>query len=211
MRNHLLLISLAVIGSAGTLVGVDAGGCENSAMHASAPREIRRTLSNGRGDRFQIAPSYYSSKLATSVRYASERSSHKFAGATRVVLDNFDATDKNAAAARLQLDNNDVVFSPFGDQSITAVFYAFFQVKLTRMSDTDPTLGNRCIFAIEMPREHARALGKNSLRLVAQAGPGCRPSGVRLLLTNLHGDVTDTLELWAPGSGSAATRFSVFQ
>src|ERR1017187_4354664 len=71
-------------------------------------------------------------------KFASERSSHKFAGATRVVLDNFDPMDKDSKSASLQLDNNDVIFSDFGEQQITAVFYKSFEVKLTRLKGADP-------------------------------------------------------------------------
>ena len=47
-------------------------------------------------------------------RYASERSSHQFAGATRIVLENFDPLDREARSTFLQFDKNEVAFNRFG-------------------------------------------------------------------------------------------------
>lgn len=209
MRKYLWIISLAGVVTAGAF-GMNVNGWENSTIISASPRTDRRLLPNGSyGNAYQLAPSFDGLNPKFSVRYASERSPHSFAGATRVVLDCFDATDKNATTARLQLDNNEVSYSSFGDQRITVVYYASFPVKLTRLSEADPTFGNRCMFAIEIPREYALTLGENSLRLVSPMGLRSQPDGVRLLLTNRQGTVTDTLQLWAPGSESGAPRYSV--
>jgi hypothetical protein len=141
-------------------------------------------------------------------KYASERSPHKFAGATRVVLDNFDPTDKDAKSASLQLDNNDVIFSEFGEPQVTAVFYKSFQVKLTRRKGADPEGKDRCMFEVELPKEYAAALGENSLRLVAPVGAKSQPREVRLLLMNLKGQVTSTLELRPVGNSAKAASSS---
>jgi hypothetical protein len=144
-----------------------------------------------------------------SVRYASERSPHRFAGATRVVLDYFDPMDKDAKSASLQLDNNDVSFSPFGEPRVTTAFYKAFQIKLTRLNGADLEGKDRCIYAVGLPKEIAAALGESSLRLATPVGTKSQPRGVRLLLMNLQGQVTDTLELRPPGNGADAAPFSV--
>jgi hypothetical protein len=46
-----------------------------------------------------------------------------------------------------------------------------------------------------LPKEHAEALGKNSLRLVALIGTKSELPGVRLLVVNPEDKVTQTLEL----------------
>ena len=142
-------------------------------------------------------------------KYASERGQHKFAGATRVVLDNFDPMDKDSKSASLQLDNNDVIFSAFGEQRITAVFYKSFQIKLTRLKGADPEGKDRCIFSVELPKEYAAALSGSSLRLVAPVGAKSQPREVRLLLLNLKGQVTSTLELRPAGNSSKASSISI--
>src|ERR1043166_916877 len=124
----------------------------------------------------QVLPS------ATLGKYASERSQHTFAGATRVALDNYDAMDKDAKSAWLQLDNNNVSFSEYGEQQVTVVFYKSFQVKLTRLNGVDPDARDRRIFTVELPKEHVAALEGSSLRLVTPAGAASQPEGVRLLL-----------------------------
>lgn len=146
---------------------------------------------------------------ATLSKYASERSPHTFAGATRVVLDNYDAMDKDAKSAWLQLDNNDVSFSEYGEQQVTVVFYKSFQVKLTRLNGADPDGRDRRIFAVELPIEYAAALGGSSLRLVTPAGAASQPEGVRLLLVNPQNQITATLELRPSGNASLAPRSSV--
>jgi hypothetical protein len=125
------------------------------------------------------------------------------------VLDNFDPMDKNAKAASLQLDNNDVIFSAFGTRRVTTVFYQAFQIKLTRQDGADPEGRNRCIFAVELPKEYAAALGERSLQLVAPVGDRSLPRGVRLMLMTRQGQVTATLELRPPGDGSDVLRFTV--
>lgn len=130
-----------------------------------------------------------------SVRYVSERSAYPFVGATRVALESFDPADKDAKSAMLQLDNNEVTFSAFGEPRITAVFYKFVEVKLTRLDMTDPTAKDRRIFAVELPKEFAACLGKNSLRLVTPIGPKNEPAGIRLLVVNPEDKVTQVLEL----------------
>lgn len=142
------------------------------------------------------------------VRYVSERSPHRFAGATRVVLDNFDPMDKETRSASLQLDNNDVTFSEFGEQQITTVYYQSFQIKLTRLKSRDPNGTDRRIYLVELPKEYAATLGESSLRLVAQVGAKSQPKGVRLMLVNRQDQVTDALELWT-GTSPGALRFSV--
>ena len=67
-------------------------------------------------------------------KYSSDRSQHKFLGATRIVLTDFDAAAKDAKSAMLQLDMNDVVFSTYGDSRITTVFFKPFEVKLTPLT-----------------------------------------------------------------------------
>ena len=129
-----------------------------------------------------------------SVKFASERSPYPFAGATRVVLDGFDPTDKDAKSAMLQLDKNEVTFSSFGEPRITAVFYKAFQVKLTRLKLADPAGKDRRIFSVELPKEIAADLGKNSLRLVTP-GPKSDAAGIRLLVVNPEDKVTQILEL----------------
>ena len=133
-------------------------------------------------------------------KYASERKVQTFAGATRVTIDDFDPADKDAKAALLQLDNNEVSFSPFGEMQVTAVFYKPFPVKLTRLVVADPEKKDRHLFAVEVPKEFAEGLGKNSLKLVASAGTKSQPPGVRLLLVNQEGKVTDALELRSLGN-----------
>ena len=142
-------------------------------------------------------------------KYASDRSPHKFAGATRVVLDNFDPLDKDSKSASLQLDNNDVIFSTFGEQRVTAVFYKPFQVKLMRLKGADPEGRDRCMFEVELPKEFADVLGKSTLRLVAPVGAKSQPREVRLLLLNLKGQVTSTLELRPAGNASKSSTSSV--
>jgi hypothetical protein len=129
------------------------------------------------------------------VRFASERSPYPFVGATRVVLDGFDPKDKDAKSAMLQLDKNEVTFSSFGDPRITAVFYKPFQVKLTRLNMADPSAKNRRIFSLELPKEFAADLGKNSLCLVTLIDTKSEPADVRLLVVNPKGKVMQTLEL----------------
>jgi hypothetical protein len=128
-------------------------------------------------------------------RYTSDRNANTFVGATRVVLDDFDPTDKEAKSATLQLDKNEVTFSSFGDPQITAVSYKSFPVKLTRLKIADPAGKDRRIFSVALPKEHAEALGKNSLRLVALIGTKSELPGVRLLVVNPEDKVTQTLEL----------------
>lgn len=210
MRNTLLILSLTGLAGTGyALIGVDAGEQERSPKNFAVSLDGQRNLFNEHHDS-QIVPRSFDLERARSVRYASERSPHKFAGATRVVLDGFDPLDKNAKSARLQLDNNDVTFSEFGDQRITVAFYQSFQVSLTRRDGADPTLGNRIVFAMELPKENAVALGENSLQLVAPVGLGSEPRGVRLLLLNLQRQVTDTLELRPPRDDADALRLSAF-
>lgn len=210
MRNTLLILSLTGLVTAGyALIGVDAGEQERSPKNFSASLDGTRNLSNER-HASQIVPRSFDLERAHSVLYASERSPHKFAGATRVVLDDFHPLDNNAKSARLQLDNNDVTFSEFGDQRITVAFYQSFQVSLTRRDGADPTLGNRIVFAVELPKEYAVALGESSLQLVAPVGLRSEPKGVRLLLLNLQGQVTDTLELRPPRDGAGVLRLSAF-
>jgi hypothetical protein len=146
---------------------------------------------------------------ATLGKYASERSPHRFAGATRVVLDKFDAMDKDAKSARLQLDNNDVSYSEFGEEQITVVFYKSFQVDLTRLNGADPDGRERRIFAVELPKEYAAALEGSTLRLVTRVGATSELRGVRLLLLNPQSQVTATLELRSSGAASLRPRFSI--
>jgi hypothetical protein len=130
-----------------------------------------------------------------SVKYTSERSPYPFVGATRVVVDGFDPTDKDAKSATLYLDKNEVMYSSFGDQRLTAVFYKPFQVKLTRLNMADPSGKDRRIFLVELPKEFAADLGKNSLRLVTLIGTKSDPTGLRLLVVNPEDKVTQVLEL----------------
>jgi hypothetical protein len=125
------------------------------------------------------------------------------------VLDQFDRMDKAAKAASLQLDKNDVSFSAFGEQRVTTGFYQAFQVKLARLDEADPDGMDACIFSMELPKEYAAALGESSLRLVAPVGARSQSRGVRLLLVNLQGQVTDTLELRPPGNRSGALQIAV--
>lgn len=128
-------------------------------------------------------------------RYLSDRSQHKFLGATRIVLSDFDATAKDSKSASLQLDMNEVVFSTFGDSRVTTAFYKPFEVKLTPLKITDPAGKDRRIYAVELPAEFVETLGKNSLRLVAPIAEKGQPAGVRLLLVDSQGKMTATLEL----------------
>jgi hypothetical protein len=141
-------------------------------------------------------------------KYASERSPHKFAGATRVVLDNFDPLDKDSKSASLQLDNNDVSFTEFGEQQITAVFYKAFTVKLTRRKGAGPEGKDPCVFDVELPKEYAAALGESSLRIVTPVGTKSQPREVRLLLMNSKGQIMSTLELRPAGNSSKASSSS---
>jgi hypothetical protein len=127
-------------------------------------------------------------------KFTSERSPYPFVGATRVVIDGFDPTDKDAKSASLVLDKNEVTLNAFGDPQITAVFYKPFQVKLTRLNMADPGGKDRLLFSVELPKEFASDIGKNSLRLVT-AGPKMAGAGIRLLLVNQDGKVTQVLEL----------------
>jgi hypothetical protein len=133
-------------------------------------------------------------------KYASERSPYTFVGATRVVMDGFDPADKDAKSATLQLDQNEVNFSSFGEARITAVFYKPFAVKLTRLNLADPSGKDRRIFSVELPSDLAADLGKNSLRLVTWAGAKSEPAGIRLLLVNPENKVTQVLELRSAGN-----------
>jgi hypothetical protein len=128
-------------------------------------------------------------------KYTSERSLHKFAGATRIVLDNFDPMDKQAKSVSLQLDNNEVSFSEFGEQRVTAVFYQAVEAKITLIHEADSKGKHGRIYLIELPKEHAAALGEHTLRLVATAGSASQANGARLLLINREGKVTSALEL----------------
>jgi hypothetical protein len=130
-----------------------------------------------------------------SAKYTSERSPYPFVGATRVVVDGFDPTDKDAKSATLYLDKNEVMFSSFGDSRLTAVFYKPFQVKLTRLNIVDPSGKDRRIFSVELPKEFAADIGKNSLRLVTLIGTKSDPTGLRLLVVNPEDKVTQVLEL----------------
>jgi hypothetical protein len=128
-------------------------------------------------------------------RYMSERSHHKFLGATRIVLSNFDGAAKDAKSALLQFDRNDVVFSTFGDSRITTVFYKPFEVKLTQLKLADPEAKGRRIYGVELPAEFVEALGKNSLRLVAPVAEKGQAAGARLLLADAQGKTITTLDL----------------
>jgi hypothetical protein len=141
-------------------------------------------------------------------KYASERSPHKFAGATRVVLDEFDPLDKDSKSALLQLDNNDVNFTEFGEQQITAVFYKPFQVKVTRRKGAGTEGKDPCVFDVELPKEQAVALGEGSLRIVTPVGTKSQPREVRLLLMNGKGQITNTLELRPAGKSSKSSSSS---
>ena len=129
------------------------------------------------------------------VKYASERSPYPFVGATRVMIDGFDANDNDAKSAMLQLDKNEMTFSAFGEARITAVLFKPFQVKLTRLKLADPSGKDRRIFSVELPNEFAADLGKNSLQLVTPAGTKSEPTGIRLLLVNPENKVIHVLEL----------------
>jgi len=131
------------------------------------------------------------------VKYTSERSPYPFVGATRVVIDGFDATDNDAKSATLQLDKNEMTFSSFGEARLTAVLYKPFQVKLTRLKLPDPSGKDRRIFSVELPNEFAADLGKNSLQLVTPAGTKSEPMGIRLLVVNPESKVIHVLELRA--------------
>ena len=135
-----------------------------------------------------------------SAKYMSERSPYPFIGATRVAIEGFDASDKDANSATLQLDKNEVVFSSFGETRITAVFYKPFQVKLTRLTMADPSGKGRRIYSVEVPKEFAADLGKNSLRLVTPTGEKSEPAGIRLLLVNSENKVTQTVDLRPAGN-----------
>src|SRR5215213_8963287 len=82
-------------------------------------------------------------------KYASERSLHKFAGATRIVLDNFDPMDSHAKSVSLQMDNNEVSFSALGEQRVTAVFYQAIQAQLTLLNEADPNGKHGRIYLVE--------------------------------------------------------------
>jgi hypothetical protein len=128
-------------------------------------------------------------------RYASDRNAISFIGATRIVLEGFDATDKDAKSATLQLDKNALTFSVFGDAQITTVFYKPFPVELTALKIADPAGKDRRIFAVALPKEQAEGLGKNSVRLVAPANAKGETPAVRLLLVNPEGKVVQAVEL----------------
>ena len=132
------------------------------------------------------------------VRFASERSPYPFFGASRVMVEDFDPTDKGATAAMLQLDKNEVLYSSFGEPRVTAVFYKPFQVKLTRLNIADPAGKGRHMFSVELPKEVAADLGKNSLRLVTVPTKDSELVGIRLLLVNPDNKVTQILELRPP-------------
>ena len=210
MRNILNIISqaaLTVLAGAGDAVAqlraYAGGGGSSPSVYSGDYRGQKFSPSRRTGVKAdQPAPGF-------PVRYASERSTHRFAGATRVVLDNFDPMDRGAKSALLQLDNNDVNFSTFGEPRITTVFYQPFPVKLTRFNGADTDGRDRCIYAVEVPNEYAAAFGDNSLRLVAPVGARSQPRGVRLMLINLQGQVTDTLDLRPVGNGSDVLPFSV--
>src|ERR1043165_3710027 len=175
MRNTLSILSLAGLtmlvraGGAFAQVRVYADGWGDSPSISYGDYASRgySLFNKSHGNVLQIAPSYPDRTPSYSVRYTSERSPHKFAGATRVVLDQFDRMDKAAKSALLQLDKNAVSFTAFGEQRVTTVFYQSFQVKLTRLNEADPDGRDRCIISVELPREYAAALGESSLRLVA--------------------------------------------
>src|SRR5260370_29708003 len=97
-------------------------------------------------------------------RYTSDRNANTFVGATRVVLDDFDPTDKEAKSATLQLDKNEVAFSSFGDPQITAVSYKSFPVKLTRLKIADPAGKDRRIFSVALPKEQCETSRINFTR-----------------------------------------------
>ena len=132
------------------------------------------------------------------VRFASDRSPYPFLGATRVMIEEFDPAAKGATSAMLQLDKNEVTYSSFGEPRVTAVFYKPFQVKLTRLNITDPTGKGRHQFSVELPKEAAGDLGKNSLRLVTVLAKESELVGLRLLLVNSDNKVTQILELRPP-------------
>lgn len=127
-------------------------------------------------------------------KFASERSQHRFLGATQVVLAHFNPSAKEMKTT-LQLDRNDVSFSPFGDPQLTVVLYKPFEVKVTRLDMADPMGKNRSIFSVELPKEQSEALGKKALRLVWPVGEKAQPPGVRLLLLDPMGKVIQTREL----------------
>jgi hypothetical protein len=128
-------------------------------------------------------------------KYISERNPHAFLGATRVAVEEFDSTDKGPSSALLQLDKNEVTFSPFGDSRITAVFYKPFPVKLTRLNIVDTTNKDRRLFAVELPKDAAEGLGKNSLRLATVTGKNSELLSLRLLLVDTDNKVTQVVEL----------------
>jgi hypothetical protein len=128
-------------------------------------------------------------------RYASERSSHQFVGATRVVLENFDPLDKEGRSTSLQFDKNEVAFNRFGERRITMIFFKPIEVKLVPLDIPDPLGKERRIYSVELPKDFESSLGKNTLRLVAPVGESPQPTGARLLLLDQSGKVTDVLEL----------------
>jgi len=199
MRNTILALGLAVLTASVSVENAIADGLGSSPGKTGGPAG---PYNQSQGKGFQLAPNH-------SVRYASERSPHKCAGATRVVLENFDPLDKNAKSALLQLDNNDVVFSKFGEQRVTTVFFQPFPVILTRLNIADSESKEPSIFSVTLGKEQIPGLGNNLIQLVVPAAPKSEPRGVRLLLLNVQGQVTDTLELRPPGNRFEAMRFSV--
>jgi len=140
------------------------------------------------------------STSGTAGRYASDRSPHKFAGATRVVLEGMDGIDKDTASAMLQLDKNEVTYSPFGDAQLTTVFYKPFPVELSRLKIADPSGKDRRIFSVTLPKEQSEGLGKNTLRLIVPKAAKSEPAPLRLVLVNPDGNVAQALELRPVGN-----------
>jgi hypothetical protein len=130
-------------------------------------------------------------------RFASERTPFPFAGATRVTLEGFNPTEKDAKSVSLLLDKNEISYSSFGEPRLTTVFYKPFPIKLKRLEIADPSGKDRRIFAVEAPKEMADGLGKNTLQIVVSPATKSEPAGLRLLLINSENKVTQVLELRA--------------
>jgi hypothetical protein len=59
----------------------------------------------------------------------------------------------------------------------------------------DPTGKGRRIYSVEMPKDSAAGLGKNSLRLVTPVNAKAEPAGIRLILITPDNKVLQVLDL----------------
>jgi hypothetical protein len=127
------------------------------------------------------------------VNFASERSEHKFLGATQVRLDQF--TGNGSTQANLTLDKNDVTYSDaFGDIVTTEVAYQPSTVTLERLRLADPTGQDRRIYSVRFPAGDS-TLGQHTMRLVWPASNNDNPRRVRLVLVDSHDKVVHTIAL----------------